>query len=87
MKIKSMNQTFTKAGIDDVLERFNLDDLDAGDTAAELVALQMFTLHLVNKKIASNSYDKQRLEAFTFANCIHRRLLDFIDTMEEVDKK
>ena len=83
MKLKSMNQSFTKAGIDDVLDRFNLDDLDAGDTAAELIALQMFTLHNINKKIEAGDYDRQRLEAFTFSNCIHRRLLDFIDCMEK----
>lgn len=83
MKLKSMNQAFTKAGIDDVLDRFNLDDLDASDTAAELIALQMFTLHNINKKIEPGDYNKQRLEAFTFTNCIHRRLIDFIDTMEE----
>lgn len=83
MKIKSMSQSITKAGIDDVLDRFNLDDLDACDTAAELIALQMFTLHNVNKDIPCDDYERQRFEAFSFVNCIHRRLLDFIDCIEK----
>lgn len=83
MKIKSMSQSITKAGIDDVLDKFNLDDLDACDTASELIALQMFTLHNVNKNISCDDYEHMRFEAFTFVSCIHRRLLDFIDCMEK----
>lgn len=82
MKLKSMSQSITKAGIDDVLERFNLDDPEACDTAAELIALQMFTVHNINKGINYDEYDKMKLEAFTFSNCIHRRLIDFIECLE-----
>ena len=84
-KLKSIAQSMTKAGIDGVLDGYNLDDLEAGDMAAELIALQLFTLHNVNKGIDAGDYDRQRLEAFTFSNCIHRRLLDFIDCMEKGD--
>ena len=84
-KLKTMTQSITKAGIDSVLDDYNLDDPEACDIASELVALQMFTLHNVNKGIDYNEYDKMRLEAFTFSNCIHRRLLDFIDCMEKGD--
>lgn len=86
-KIKSTEQAMIKAGIESILDQYNLDDIDACDNASELIALQMFTLHCCKKNIHYNEFDKQRFEAFSFVNAIHRRLIDFIDTMEEEEKK
>lgn len=65
-----------------LMNDLDITDPKECDQLSGLMATHLFTVHCANKDIEPYEIDKQRIEAYSFANMMHRKILDYLDYVE-----